>query len=1099
MMGMSIYIPQGVSDLKRKACVAARMLGGPKAISSSWDTRIEGGRSPGRNMGRTYLRWGFALSIVALAPWTWAVTGEPGLLFQTSFEGTLEAFSLAGSGQPVRVTGAVSPAFAPGRFGQALLCGPEQALIHYSTAGNLMPPAGTISLWVQPVNWTSDDPNFHTFFEAGAEGGGLGWLILYKYYQGGWMLLRYADEKGQVGMARAEKFQWRPGEWHHLAGTWSPEALRLYLDGQLVAQAPDPRVAFTLGDTFALGDNGWHLPHSGAQTLLDEVKIFSYPLTPAQIRGLAFAGELAVRRAPLEGQWQAEVAVPKPAGATRVVVQIHPADGPAVLRRAEAALFESERPGRPGVTSVALPVADLPLGPYRVVAQAYRETREVVAKMEVPMRRLEQEGFILQNERIRLILDGATGALLSLESAALNLSGREPAAPIPLFSVETVSFADHARFYQPSDLREEVPDQNSFQQGSVERVENGQRLAAQFLFPSGLRAILTAELPDHEAVVSLRLRVENPRPLRPSEAVRVPRVTFPHLSGLRIGTNAEDNYLATGRIHGEWQRHPAATLPPERVLQYPGSACVPWQDLHNATGGLYLGPLTDGACQLEILSGARDGWVELGDRWWALLEPGETWESPVVELGLHPGAWHWAADRFREWALQHTPPRTQPDWLAECDGWIGMGGPGYRFKDLPKMLEAAKYYGFSYLQMWSQMILGEAYYCYFYPNPDLGTEAELKEAIAQVHAQGGRIGFYSNAICFDGAIDQNLLLQETIEKYQLQDLPPLPRFYDEVIEHVFVGPDGRYGRGGPAGHSRAGYPDGYWAMDPGSPWWQNYLATWIQRWHEEYGADVWYLDSFPVHGYGLGPASYALHQKHPQSLGAGQIALLRRIRERFDGPMLYEGVACAAFMPYTNWCLGTELSFGSGTWSRPEIFVYSFGDVYPVFSGTCNTWTGIGNIWPDLEEPRHEDAMNLVFLLGERCDALGLYPLNPESAYGEHVRKLVALRARIRDVVYQGRFMDERGLSGMPEQVSARVFTRTDPPGVVVTVVDRRKERTPWELRISPQALPWPPGLIQARLLSLGGSAQEVPVTFQEGELSVPIEPSAEAYAVRLD
>jgi hypothetical protein len=230
-------------------------------------------------------------------------------------------------------------------------------------------------------------------------------------------------------------------------------------------------------------------------------------------------------------------------------------------------------------------------------------------------------------------------------------------------------------------------------------------------------------------------------------------------------------------------------------------------------------------------------------------------------------------------------------------------------------------------------------------------------------------------------VDQNPLLQQTIDKYKLAGkMPPLPKFYDEAIKHNFVGPGGAYGKGGAAGHSLTGYPDGYWAMNPGSKWWQDYLAGWISKWHRDYGADIWYLDSFPVHGYGLGPASYALDVEHPQSLSAGQIGLLKRIRKDFQGPLLYEGVACAALMPYTNWCLGTELSFGSGPWSRPEIFVYSFGDVYPAFSGTCNRWTGIQTIFPDLKDTqRHEEAMNYVFLLGERFDALGLHPLDKKS------------------------------------------------------------------------------------------------------------------------
>ena len=88
-------------------------------------------------------------------------------------------------------------------------------------------------------------------------------------------------------------------------------------------------------------------------------------------------------------------------------------------------------------------------------------------------------------------------------------------------------------------------------------------------------------------------------------------------------------------------------------------------------------------------------------------------------------------------------------------------------------------------------------------------------------------------------------------------------------------------------------------------------------------------------------------------------------------------------------------------------------------------WTGIGAIWPDLKAPKHEDALKYVFLIGERFDVLGLCNVGQGDPFGEYVKALVALRARVRDVVYQGRMMDVRGLSGMPPQVDARVFVRT--------------------------------------------------------------------------
>ncbi len=389
------------------------------------------------------------------------------------------------------------------------------------------------------------------------------------------------------------------------------------------------------------------------------------------------------------------------------------------------------------------------------------------------------------------------------------------------------------------------------------------------------------------------------------------------------------------------------------------------------------------------------------------------------------------------------------------------------------MLARGKDYGLSYLQL-------------------------LRDALQAVEDAGGHAGFYSNAITFDGAIDQNPWIKQIADDHGVTDMPPLPKFYEEASKAVFVGPGGQMKPGTAAGHSLAGYLDGYWPMDPNAKWWQDYLANWIHTWGSDYGADVWYLDSFPVPGYGLGPASYALHLDHPRSLSEGQIALLKRIREGFDGPILYEGVACAAFMPWTNWCLGTEFSFGSGTWSRPEIFVYSFGDIYPVFSGTCNRWTGIGNIFPDIAEPRQEDAMNMVFLLGERFDALNLWQVPQDEPYGAHMKQLIALRAKLREVVYAGRMMDVRGLAGMPEGVEARVFVNQDSPGAVVTVWDRRTERTPWELRVDTSALSWPEGLTSARLLALDGSERPAALAQDGGAVAVTL-PAAEVCAIKFE
>ncbi len=1048
----------------------------------------------------------FFLSLACVS----VLQAEPGLLFRATFDGTVQAHSLAPD--PVEIMGP-APSFAPGKFGQALVVGHKGTLLRYLTEGNLVPQAGSISLWIKPLNWGTDG-SFHVFFESGQEKSGRGWLLLYKYYQNNWLLLRYADEEDNVGMAQAVA-EWNPGEWHHLVGTWTPEALRLYVDGELKGQAPRPLVAQILGETFTLGDNGWHIPTPEAQTLLDEVRIYSYPLSPEQVRRLAGQTALQIRRDALHDRWHVRVEVPPKEEAQTVHVAIRPAAG------GEARKETTAKAVIPWA-SFTLDVSDLPAGDYVVQADVKNTQGQDIASGQAFIRRLQQERLILNNGLLKIVFDGGSGGILALEAPAYGWTARAPVAPAPLFRIDTVSLPSHARFYQPADIRPLVADESALKEISVKRTSQGQQLVAKYAWPEGPTAIVTGDLPDKAPLLSLQLELSAPRPLRPSQAVRVPSVEFPLINGLRMGEHSEDDFLATGRIQGELWPHPAAHKS-KRSLPYPGICCVPWQDIYDSSGGLGLIPLSPARQQLEILTESDGDTLTLGTRFWCLLEPGETFRSPIVELRAHSGAWHQTAERFREWSLQNTPPRPQPKWLATCDGWTGAGAPTYKFKELPEMLKTAQYYGFNYLQLWAQMILGGAYYCYFYPNPDLGTEAELRAAIKQIHQMGGHIGFYSNVITFDGAIDDNPALRETIAKYKLRNLPPIPRFYDEVLKHVFIGPQGFYGRGGAAGHSHSGYPDGYWAMNPGSKWWGDYLAFWISKWHKDYGADIWYLDSFPVHGYGLQPANYSLDLEHPEGLSAGQVRLLQRIRQDFPGPLLYEGVACAGLMPWTNWCLGTELSFGPNRFSRPEIFVFSFSDVYPVFSGTCNTWTGIKQIFPDLAETgRHQDALNYVFLLGERFDILNLHPLRKDDPFGQHVRKLVALRQKIRDVVYQGRMRDALGLSGMPEGVEARLFIwqlRAAQPGrarpaaksasenlpmadispgaVVVTIWDRRAERTPWELSLDTSATQWPAGVQKARAFLLDGSEQDVEIQKEGTQWRMSV-PAAEVCALRI-
>ncbi len=172
------------------------------------------------------------------------------------------------------------PALAPGRSGQALKSGPEFGYLEFPTDSVLDREAGTVEMWVCPLDWTPDEEKFHVFFETRGEGA----LYLYKYYQGDLLLMLSCDNvAGPYTTSSAPMTGWQPGQWHHIAGTWSADGVMCYVDGKPAAKQPSqgslPRV---LGKTFRIGDQPWQFARP-TSSLIDDVRIYQRALSPAHI------------------------------------------------------------------------------------------------------------------------------------------------------------------------------------------------------------------------------------------------------------------------------------------------------------------------------------------------------------------------------------------------------------------------------------------------------------------------------------------------------------------------------------------------------------------------------------------------------------------------------------------------------------------------------------------------------------------------------------------------------------------------------------------------------------------------------------------------
>jgi len=180
---------------------------------------------------------------------------------------------------PVVGTPEGKPELAPGKVGQALKCGPKFGQMLYPTQGLLNRESGTVEMWVCALDWKSDEPKFHVFFETRGRGA----LYLYEYWTSNKLLMLMCPEvEGPYASAQVDS-DFKPGEWHHIAGSWSAQGVMVYMDGKPAGKFPVAGgLPQQLGQTFRIGDEQWQFPRE-TSSLVDEVRVYDRALTPAHI------------------------------------------------------------------------------------------------------------------------------------------------------------------------------------------------------------------------------------------------------------------------------------------------------------------------------------------------------------------------------------------------------------------------------------------------------------------------------------------------------------------------------------------------------------------------------------------------------------------------------------------------------------------------------------------------------------------------------------------------------------------------------------------------------------------------------------------------
>jgi len=311
-----------------------------------------------------------------------ALSAPLSTLFEASFNGSLDATDAHGAVKPLSVEGKV--AYAPGRTGQALICGGDGALVKYAVNGHMAMSQGTIEMWMKAVDWPKDEQAYHVFFETE----GPGWLLLYKFWTGGASFLSGVDHTHTYAFA-----QWpdctplTDGQWHHLAGVWERTRLAFYVDGVLKKQIEAPPLPQALTGYFAIGDAPWSKPHT-SHTLLQGVKIYRFALPDDQValaaqdKPLTFQpkARMEIQPHPAKGEWTVIVDATGFVGENEpgVVAVVDVLSGANSVAGAKVESFKE------GVCSVNVNISKVPVGAVVIKARVLDAAGKERASVELP-------------------------------------------------------------------------------------------------------------------------------------------------------------------------------------------------------------------------------------------------------------------------------------------------------------------------------------------------------------------------------------------------------------------------------------------------------------------------------------------------------------------------------------------------------------------------------------------------------------------------------------------------------------------------------------------------------------------------------------------
>lgn len=163
-----------------------------------------------------------------------------------------------------------SGSFVPSKFGNGFISEEAGDVIHFPVEERFINLAeGTVELWVtmgMDISTVTGELFLFMTYKRGTD------AIFLQFDNGGKARMRIKSANSWFN-ADSDALNWKTGEHHHMAGTWGPDGLKLYLDGELEAEQDTDRGPTVFAETFEINNASPPSPNFPTNCVVDGLRI----------------------------------------------------------------------------------------------------------------------------------------------------------------------------------------------------------------------------------------------------------------------------------------------------------------------------------------------------------------------------------------------------------------------------------------------------------------------------------------------------------------------------------------------------------------------------------------------------------------------------------------------------------------------------------------------------------------------------------------------------------------------------------------------------------------------------------------------------------